>query len=201
MLYYSACSRSRVLALPASIRSILRHHLVSRQYSGAASHSSLTIGNKTYPSDSWTNAPQSIIAQYDRRLHVQPNHPLSITRKLIESCFPGFQHHNDLPGVVSVNQNFDSLGFAPDHPGRARSDTYYINKDTLFRTHTSAHEVDVFRANTSDGYTISALQQISCSASRCRFLASEGWTSRGRDASDDLVCTIASGRQRNRTNA
>jgi phenylalanyl-tRNA synthetase alpha chain len=79
-----------------------------------------------------------------------------MTRKLIESRFPGFQHHNDLPGVVTVGQNFDSLGFTPDHPGRSRTDTYYINKDTLLRTHTSAHEVDVFRANTSDGYSISA---------------------------------------------
>lgn len=58
--------------------------------------------------------------------------------------------------MVSVDQNFDSLGFAADHPGRSRTDTYYVNKDTLLRTHTSAHEVEVFRANESDGYTISA---------------------------------------------
>lgn len=100
--------------------------------------------------------PPSIISQYGRKLHVQPSHPLSITRKLIESCFPGFHHHNNLDGVVTTDQNFDSLGFASDHPGRSRTDTYYINKDTLLRTHTSAHEVDVFRANTSNGYTISA---------------------------------------------
>ena len=116
----------------------------------------LTIDGKTYPSDSWTNVPPSVLSQYGRKIHLQPNHPLSITRKLIESCFPDFQHHNNLAGVVTVDQNFDSLGFAPDHPGRNRTDTYYINKDTLLRTHTSAHEVDVFRANTNDGYTISA---------------------------------------------
>lgn len=58
--------------------------------------------------------------------------------------------------MVTVEQNFDSLGFTPDHPGRNRTDTYYINQSTLLRTHTSAHEVDVFRANESDGYTISA---------------------------------------------
>lgn len=57
---------------------------------------------------------------------------------------------------MTTNQNFDSLGFTQDHPGRSRTDTYYINKTTLLRTHTSAHEVDVFRANTSNGYTISA---------------------------------------------
>ena len=53
-------------------------------------------------------------------------------------------------------QNFDSLGFPRDHPGRSRTDTYYINKDKLLRTHTSAHEVDIFRSNKSEGYTISA---------------------------------------------
>lgn len=100
--------------------------------------------------------PPSILANYGRKLHVQPNHPISITRKLIESRFNGFQNHNELSPVVTVQQNFDSLGFAQDHPGRSRTDTYYVNKDHVLRTHTSAHEVDVFRANTSAGYTISA---------------------------------------------
>ena len=53
-------------------------------------------------------------------------------------------------------QNFDSLGFPPDHPGRNRTDTYYINKDTVLRTHTSAHQADTFRKNESEGYTITA---------------------------------------------
>jgi phenylalanyl-tRNA synthetase alpha chain len=75
---------------------------------------------------------------------------------LVESRFPGFKNHNDLPPVVTVDQNFNSLGFAADHPGRSKTDTYYVNKDTVLRTHTSAHEVDTFRANLSNGYTISA---------------------------------------------
>jgi len=75
---------------------------------------------------------------------------------LIESRFPGYQHHNEFFPVVTVGQNFDSLGFPADHPGRSRTDTYYINKDTVLRTHTSAHQADVFRANTSAGFTISA---------------------------------------------
>jgi phenylalanyl-tRNA synthetase alpha chain len=106
--------------------------------------------------DDWTNVPQNILDQYRRGLHVQRDHPLSITRQLIESRFPKFKHYNELPGVVSVQQNFDSLGFTADHPGRSRNDTYYINKDTLLRTHTSAHEVDTFRKNESNGYTIAA---------------------------------------------
>lgn len=57
---------------------------------------------------------------------------------------------------MSTLQNFDSLGFPPNHPGRALTDTYYINKETLLRTHTSAHQADTFRANASDGYLIAA---------------------------------------------
>ena len=77
---------------------------------------------------------------------------------MIESNFPAptFTHYNDLDPIVSVHQNFDSLGFPADHPGRSRTDTYYINKDTVLRTHTSAHEAEIFRSCQSEGYTISA---------------------------------------------
>ncbi|KAF2839521.1 phenylalanyl-tRNA synthetase [Patellaria atrata CBS 101060] len=116
----------------------------------------ITIEGRTYPLDSHMNTPPAILANIPRRLHLQKDHPLSITRQIIESRFPDHKRHNALFPVVSVHQNFDSLGFAPDHPGRAPSDTYYINKDTVLRTHTSAHEADTFRANESAGYLISA---------------------------------------------
>lgn len=57
---------------------------------------------------------------------------------------------------MTVAQNFDSLGFPADHPGRSRTDTYYINEKTVLRTHTSAHEAEIFRKDESEGYTISA---------------------------------------------
>jgi phenylalanyl-tRNA synthetase alpha chain len=81
---------------------------------------------------------------------------LTITRKLIESRFPGYKTHNELFPIVSTGQNFDSLGFPLDHVGRNRTDTYYINKETVLRTHTSAHQADTFRNNESEGYLISA---------------------------------------------
>lgn len=119
---------------------------------------SLTISGKTYFTDSWTNTPDSIISAITRRLHLQPSHPVSLARQLIESHFPSpiYAHHNTLSPIVTVAQNFDSLGFPSDHPGRSRTDTYYINQETLLRTHTSAHQADTFRQNASDGYTISA---------------------------------------------
>ncbi|KAL6717492.1 phenylalanyl-tRNA synthetase alpha subunit, mitochondrial [Lecanora helva] len=81
-----------------------------------------------------------------------------INQQVIEESFPKptYTQYNNLHPIVSVAQNFDSLGFPKDHPGRSRTDTYYINKGTVLRTHTSAHEAEIFRSNRSEGYTISA---------------------------------------------
>jgi phenylalanyl-tRNA synthetase alpha chain len=49
-----------------------------------------------------------------------------------------------LSPIVSTQKNFDDLGFAEDHPGRRLTDSYYINATTMLRTHTSAHEVEIF---------------------------------------------------------
>ena len=102
--------------------------------------------------------PPTILSYLPRKLQLRPSHPVSITRQIIESNFPSptYTHYNNFHPIVTVAENFDSLGFPKDHPGRSRTDTYYINKDTLLRTHTSAHEAEVFRENKTDGYTISA---------------------------------------------
>ena len=102
------------------------------------------------------NTPPTVLSAISRRLHLQPDHPLTITRKLIESRFTGFKTHNELFPIVTTSQNFDSLGFPIDHVGRNRSDTYYLNKNTVLRTHTSAHQADTFRGNESEGYLITA---------------------------------------------
>lgn len=102
------------------------------------------------------NTPSTILSAINKKLHLKPDHPISITRKLIESRFPNYKYYNDFFPVVTKGQNFDSLGFPEDHPGRSRTDTYYLNKDTVLRTHTSAHQADVFRANESEGFLISA---------------------------------------------
>ncbi|KAF2093168.1 phenylalanyl-tRNA synthetase [Rhizodiscina lignyota] len=133
-----------------------RRWMVYRCFSQFIGLRDIEIDGKKYATDEWTNTPSSIVSSVPRRLHLQKDHPISITRQLIESRFPGYRTHNTLFPVVTVNQNFDSLGFPPDHPGRNKTDTYYVNKDTVLRTHTSAHQADVFRGNTSDGFLISA---------------------------------------------
>lgn len=118
----------------------------------------LEINGTQYPTDSWTNVPSSILAAVPRKLHLQSSHPVSLTRQLIESRFPSpeYTHYNTFSPAVTVAQNFDSLGFPADHPGRNRTDTYYVNQNTVLRTHTSAHQADSFRKDESEGYTISA---------------------------------------------
>lgn len=130
-----------------------------QQVGGQTDNSTTTeINGKTYGTDSWFNVPPNIIDKVPRCLHLQKDHPVYITRQIIQSVFPApvFSYHDNLDPVVTAHQNFDSLGFPKDHPGRAKTDTYYINSDTLLRTHTSAHQADTFRANRSDGYLISA---------------------------------------------
>jgi phenylalanyl-tRNA synthetase alpha chain len=116
----------------------------------------IKVQEKDYETDEWTNAPQNILSSVGRQLHLQKDHPISITRSLIESQFKNFGTHYPLYPAVSTYQNFDSLQFPADHPGRSRTDTYYINKDTVLRTHTSAHQAETFKAEERNGWLISA---------------------------------------------
>ncbi|TAQ89146.1 hypothetical protein B7494_g2532 [Chlorociboria aeruginascens] len=118
----------------------------------------IEIDSKQYQIDEWYNVPSNILFQTSRRLHVQKDHPISITRSVIESRFPSptFKHYNTFSPAVSTHKNFDSLGFPADHPGRSKTDTYYINQETVLRTHGSAHELELFRANQSEGWILSA---------------------------------------------
>lgn len=108
---------------------------------------SLTVEQELHKIDEWTNATDTILSHVGRRLYLEENHPLAITRKLIESQFPSpvYGNYTEEFPVVSVKDNFDVLGFPQDHPGRSRTDTYYINQNTLLRTHTSAHQQAYFQ--------------------------------------------------------
>lgn len=133
-----------------------------------ARHSSpgTTTNAVDYATDDWSNTPSSILAHIGRNLYLDEHHPLAITRALIESCFnaPEYGNYAELDPVVSTRLNFDDLGFPQDHPGRSRTDTYYLNRDTVLRTHTSAHQMKYFQrmlANAADkpqeqGFTVIA---------------------------------------------
>jgi phenylalanyl-tRNA synthetase alpha chain len=105
----------------------------------------IEVMGEQYPTDDITNITPNIISKVPLRLHSKPGHPLSTLRGLIESTYPDFAHLSSLSPIVTPFKNFDELSFPEDHPGRAVTDSYYINKDLMLRTHTSTHEVDTFR--------------------------------------------------------
>jgi phenylalanyl-tRNA synthetase alpha chain len=118
----------------------------------------MTVQGIKYQTDEWTNVTPSILSLLDKSHHLNENHPIGILRSLIENRFKdlGYTFHNQFKPVVTKYENFDSLGFPDDHPGRSKTDTYYINKDHLLRTHTSAHERECFMTTDTPGYFISA---------------------------------------------
>ncbi|AAS51615.2 ADL305Cp [Eremothecium gossypii ATCC 10895] len=136
-----------------------------RSYSSKVGKS-IVVNCRTFETDdSHTNVTPTILSLTERSLHLQKAHPIGILRDMIEqrlnSVDNAYETYNEFRPAVSVAENFDSLGFPADHPGRSRSDTYYINKEHLLRTHTSAHEMECFGnirngATEKPGFLISA---------------------------------------------
>lgn len=128
-----------------------------RRLLSAAGAAYIELNGRRYAADATTNVTQAILAKVPRRLHRQPAHPIGILSHRIAAHFASFAALDAPDPVVSVARNFDDLGFASDHPGRRPSDSYYLNKDTLLRTHTSAHEIDAFRdPKTRDAWLLAA---------------------------------------------
>ncbi|CAK9440461.1 uncharacterized protein LODBEIA_P45610 [Lodderomyces beijingensis] len=136
----------------AAIGRSLRHSL--RYQSSKA----IVVDGKSYASDKWTNVPPFMLDLIQRKLHKNPNHPIGILQDLIKTNVQGMGYtvYEDFHPIVTKHQNFDSLGFAEDHVGRSKSDTYYFNKNHLLRTHTSAHEQECFMSSKTPGYLITA---------------------------------------------
>ena len=121
---------------------------LARSHKSTSALSHIRVLEETYPIDDYTNMTPSISSKLSRRLHARKGHPISTLRSLIENHFPDFAHLSSLSPIVTPYQNFDSLSFPVDHPGRAKTDSYYINRNVMLRTHTSAHEVEVFAKGT-----------------------------------------------------
>ncbi|KNC51195.1 phenylalanyl-tRNA synthetase class IIc family protein [Thecamonas trahens ATCC 50062] len=93
------------------------------------------------------NIPDNVLAKVDAKLHNAGFHPIATIKERIVAALPAETVVVDaLSPVVSTAANFDSLGFPADHVSRSKSDTYYINSETVLRTHTSAHQVELMRA-------------------------------------------------------
>ncbi|KAJ3011163.1 hypothetical protein HKX48_006987 [Thoreauomyces humboldtii] len=121
-----------------------------------ASPDFIDILGQRYVRDKCTNTTPTIAAKTSRRLHLQRNHPINILKRRIEAHFKDYKVVDSLNPAVTTHQNFDSLLIGPDHPGRAPTDTYYLNRDTVLRTHTSAHQSEVLKTREAEGYLLTA---------------------------------------------
>jgi phenylalanyl-tRNA synthetase alpha chain len=69
-------------------------------------------------------------------------HLITATRREIEDVFIGLGFNVvEGPEVETVFYNFDALNHDPAQPARARSDTFYVDDDTVLRTHTSPMQI------------------------------------------------------------
>jgi phenylalanyl-tRNA synthetase alpha chain len=69
-------------------------------------------------------------------------HLLTQTRREIEDIFIGLGFNvAEGPEIETTYYNFDALNHEPTHPARARTDTFYIDEETVLRTHTSPMQI------------------------------------------------------------
>ncbi len=118
------------------------------------------ICGNAYPRDDWTNVTPHIASLVGRSLHNASGHPINLIKRRVFDFFhsayrnargnPVFSAHDDLCPVVRTVDNFDSLLIGEGHVSRAKKDNYYVNKDYLLRSHTSAHQLELLRMGCDD---------------------------------------------------
>ena len=144
-----------------SLKCFISVRRTTQKYSSKAASAELgdngniTVLGKSYQADEMTNITPNIISKLDTKLHSLANHPLRILKDKIHTYLyagyrtrwgsPVFTMLDDISPIVTTEQNFDSLLVPEDHIARSKNDNYYINKDTLLRAHTTAHDRDLLR--------------------------------------------------------
>lgn len=133
----------------------LEHHRFSTSAKPVI-QDSVTVQDNSYKRDNYTNITDKVLSLIGRNLHTTQNHPLSMIRQKIVNYFyksfvnprgnPIFSVYDNLPPIVSVQQNFDSLLIPENHPSRSKSDCYYLNQQYLLRAHTTAHQAELIRS-------------------------------------------------------
>lgn len=116
----------------------------------------IELNNEKFESDDYSNVTPKILSYLGRNLHREKDHPLSLMRQRIVNYFykeyansvgtPLFSVFDGISPIVSTKQNFDSLLIPENHPSRAKSDCYYINRENLLRAHCTAHQTDLLRS-------------------------------------------------------
>ncbi|CAH6421456.1 Phenylalanyl-tRNA synthetase [uncultured virus] len=100
-----------------------------------------------------SNIPKSIEDKIGLNHHNQKGHPIKIIKEKIYKYFDTlenekFDKFDNFNPFVSIVDNFDLLRIPKDHPARKLTDTYYKDFEIVLRTHTTAHQNQLF----SKGY-------------------------------------------------
>jgi phenylalanyl-tRNA synthetase alpha chain len=83
-------------------------------------------------------------------------HPLTQLRRRIEDVFIGMGYEVfDGREVDSVYYNFEALNTPEAHPSRDAQDTFYVDEDTVLRTHTSPSQIRAMEAHEPPVYVVS----------------------------------------------
>ncbi len=83
-------------------------------------------------------------------------HLLSQIQREIEDIFLGMGYEVwDGAEVATVWENFDALTQPLSHPSRSKLETFYIDDDTVLRTHTSPDQIRAMLARTPPIYMVS----------------------------------------------
>lgn len=141
-------------------KSILQLKSITNQLSRCLStkpiQRTIELNNNKYESDDYFNLTPKILSYVGKNIYLQQNHPLSLMRQRITNFFykeyanpkgtPLFSVYDRLDPIVTAKQNFDSLLIPEDHPSRAKSECYYVNREYMLRAHCTAHQVEMLRS-------------------------------------------------------
>lgn len=90
--------------------------------------------------DDWSNVAGRVESEWlPRQLLATPDHPLSRTVQRVVRQMQ-MEHFDSQEPIVSTHDNFDALLIPKDHVSRSPTDTYYVNRNYVLRTHTTAHQ-------------------------------------------------------------
>ena len=126
----------------------------------------LKIYGNTYTLDSYNNTPNSILSKLNKKLYIDSKHPLGIITNKVESFFTNnpdkasktevnkFSIIKDLPSIVSKEECFTNLLVKEDNETLSPKNTYYLNENTLLRTHMTTHDISLIRKGLDSFITV-----------------------------------------------
>lgn len=121
---------------------------IKRKYASSKTNQVFFVDGREFVRDECTNVTAFILEKTCRKLHSRTNHPICIVKN---SIFSFLQERrvdclrDDFPCAVTETTNFDTLLFDKQHSARAPSDTFFVQRGWVLRTHTTCHGPQLLR--------------------------------------------------------